>query len=180
MGTNRTRIARPLRAPRFTDEILALFVELEHAPPNSDTFEAKSKRLAQLLGLGEEHFLSGCHVNDKTKESPHPPGYIAREEWNKVRAVRLCLLDAVKARQPTTLTDSELQAVFTAAGPIDVHQGEAFVAHVAQSLEGRVVHGPGDIHRAIAAAQKKYMHYPSLEKMNGQVRHSGLSKLRQG
>ena len=70
MPTNRTRISRPLRRPSFSAEVIELFCALEHLPQNSPEFKAGSKRLAYMLGLGEEWFLSGVTSTTRAK-LPH-------------------------------------------------------------------------------------------------------------
>jgi hypothetical protein len=170
MPTNRTRIVRPLRQPAFSDEALSLFLELKHLSQDSAEFKSGSKQLAKLLGLAEEHFLSGCHVNDKDKECPWPLGHCAQEDWQRCREMRIRLLQAVKERPPLRLSESELEAVYSAAAPIDVDRRDEFLRSVATALEGRAQVGPGDVHRAIVEAQRTHCKYPNLEKTNGHTK----------
>jgi hypothetical protein len=162
MPTNRTRISRPLRRPAFSEEILVLFLELEHTRD-----EHKSKKLALALSLWEEWWLSGCHVNDTSKLPPWPRGYAAHDDWVKVRATRDLLLQAVKDRPPPQLTEADSDAVMAAAKPLPAERREPFLRHVATSLRGRAEPGPGDVHRAIVQAQQKHFDPPKLDRMNG-------------
>jgi hypothetical protein len=73
--TNRTPRDRH-RKPRIDDETLALFVELEAAPPRrreSDSFKAQDKELHQRLGLWGERLCSQVSVLDR-REEHHRPG----------------------------------------------------------------------------------------------------------
>jgi hypothetical protein len=161
MPTNRTRIAHAPRRPRFSAEVLALFWELEHSPYN----DHKSKKLALALGLWDEYFLSGCHVNDKATQSCHPPNYPATEDFEHCRAIRAQLLQAIKD-QPPRLTESEVDTIYTAATPLPVERHDAFLEHVVTHLP-RVDVGPGDVHRAVTTAQRKFFDPPNLDRMNG-------------
>jgi hypothetical protein len=156
-----------------------LFVQLERLSPDSEQFKSGSKRLAAMLGLGEEFLLSGVTVNDKD-ECPWPVGHIAHGDWERCRAMRHQIFQAVKDQPPLRLTDSELDAVFTAAAPIDVNKREFFMEQVARSLEGRLQHGPGDVHRAIVQAQKQFCTYPDLTRANDRTKfsrpHDGAQK----
>ena len=127
MPTNRTRIARPPRHPKFTDEALTLFVELERLSQDSAEFKAGSKRLAFLLGLSEEFFLSGVTVNDASKEPPWPPGHIAHEDWVRCHERRELLLQVLKERPPLRLTDAELNDVLNAVTPVAVERRDDFL-----------------------------------------------------
>jgi hypothetical protein len=99
MPTNRTPLRRPSRHSRFSDETLALFVELERTSQNSKGFEDGSRQLARLLDLVSERW-TGQHVNDRSRGPSHPEGYIAREDWFRCRTVRLQLLAAVAGAKP--------------------------------------------------------------------------------
>jgi hypothetical protein len=150
MPTNRTRISRFLpRRQIISEEVVDLFVELEHLNQDSDEFRIGSKKLAAMLDLNEEHFLSGCTVNDKGDEPHHPAGYIAREDWMRCREMRNRLLAAVKDRPPLALDDSQMQTIFTAAAPIAVERRAAFLETVARNLEGHKAPGPGTVNTAI-------------------------------
>jgi hypothetical protein len=61
------------------------------------------------------------------------------------------------------LSDDELTAVFAAARPLAVHQRDAFLRQVADELRhcnGDV--GPGDVFRAIKAAQRSHFDPPQI------------------
>jgi hypothetical protein len=83
------------RRRSFSAEALALFIELERTPQHSRKFKDGSRELARLLGLTAEWWTMN-HVNDRSRAPCHPPGYIAREDWIKVRAVREALLAAAR------------------------------------------------------------------------------------
>jgi hypothetical protein len=166
MPTNRTRIQRPLRRPHFSEEVLTLFWELEHTPNDH-----KSKQLALALNLWEEWWLSGCHVNDKSKLPPWPKGYAAHDDWVKTRATRDLLLQAVKDRPPPRLTEAETDAIHAAAKPLPVERREPFLQQVATSLQARSEPGPGDVHRAIVDAQRRNFNPPNLDRMNGTTKY---------
>jgi hypothetical protein len=92
--------ARTAKARRrqFSDEALALFVELEAVPMrrrDAPEWQAASHRLAEMLGLVDEWFCSGCDVLDCSARPCHPPGYTSYDDWFKVRAVRELLLEAI-------------------------------------------------------------------------------------
>ena len=63
---------------------------------------------------------------------------------------------------PIKLTDSELDAVMTAARPIAVERRDAFLADVAQALSAHAVLGPGLVGRTCAELQKRYFDAPDL------------------
>jgi hypothetical protein len=92
MPSNRTTIQRPQRA-QISAEALALFLELEHLPQDSERFKDGSRRLARLLGLTRE-FWGGNFVNDKSSRPCWPPSLVAHDNWFRVRAVRNALLAA--------------------------------------------------------------------------------------
>jgi hypothetical protein len=87
--------SRP-RKPQFTNEVLQLFVELEHTPrclgdSETEEFKTKAKRLAGLLGLSTE-WWAGCDVNDADNLRPHKP-LAAHDYWLTVKRVRAQLLE---------------------------------------------------------------------------------------
>jgi hypothetical protein len=63
---------------------------------------------------------------------------------------------------PIKLTDDELEAVLRAARPLAVRDRDPFLVEVAAALQSRAEHGPGDVHRAIVAAQRKFFDPPTL------------------
>jgi hypothetical protein len=101
MSTNRRPRSWPLKT-QITPEALALFLALEQTPKNSEKFRDGSRELARMLGLIDE-WWSGNHVNDRSREPCHPPGYISREDWFRCRQVRQELLAASRQR-PTRLS----------------------------------------------------------------------------
>jgi hypothetical protein len=166
-GTLRRKISRPLRRPAFNEEILRSFVELEHMDQASPEFDSGSRRLADALDLGDEYFLSGVSVNCKSEESCWPDNHPATEDFERVRAVRLALLEAIAARSPPQLTEPEAAAVRQAAIPVPDEHREAFFHDVASALQGRSQPGPGDVDRAVRDAQRKHFSPPDLTRMNG-------------
>jgi hypothetical protein len=105
-GTKRTRVSR-LRSPPFDAETLALFVDLEAAPPRrgeSDGFKAQDKELHQRLGLWGERLCSQVSVLDR-REEHHRPGSPQAADFKRVRRVRLALLEAAKEGGLPTSTD---------------------------------------------------------------------------
>ena len=81
------------RRPRFSGEVLSLFLELERMPQRGQAFEDGSHRLARALGLVDQ-WWAGNHVNDCGPGPCHPSGYIAQAGWYEVRRVRKALLAA--------------------------------------------------------------------------------------
>ena len=72
---------------------------------------------------------------------------------------------------PIRLSNSELDAVMTAAKPIPVDRRNAFLQDVAALLRGREV-GPGTVHRAIEQAQRA--HFDPLDTgMGSRSRRAG-------
>jgi hypothetical protein len=85
------------RRPVFTDELLDLFSELEVWPlrrRHGTEWNAKSKRLAGLLGLSSEWWTCQ-HVND-TEPPCGPPDGAARTNWVTCREMRQRLLEAAQ------------------------------------------------------------------------------------
>jgi hypothetical protein len=72
--------------------VLELFLELERIPRGNPQFNDKSRRLARLLNLTAE-WWSMCHVNDRSEKPCWPPGYIACQDWQTCRRMRLALLE---------------------------------------------------------------------------------------
>jgi hypothetical protein len=65
-------------------------------------------------------------------------------------------------QKPLALSDSELEAIMTAARPIAPDRRDAFVQEVANLLALCVEVGPGTVHRAIAMAQRAHFSPPDL------------------
>jgi hypothetical protein len=96
MPTNRKPTRRGRRPPRYTAETLALFAELEAAPPrrlSRQDFKDKECQLARLLGLPPP-WLSGSSVLDRERAPCRPEGMCAREDWFRCRDMRQKLLEA--------------------------------------------------------------------------------------
>ena len=76
MPTKRKPRSRTWRQARITPEALALFIELECLPQDSEAFKEGSRRLARMLGLISEWWTCN-HVHDRSRKPCHPVGYIA-------------------------------------------------------------------------------------------------------
>jgi hypothetical protein len=64
---------------------------------------------------------------------------------------------------PLALSDAELDAIMTACLPIPVERRDAFVHAVAEALaNGGETVGPGSVHRAIVATQRRLFDPPDL------------------
>ena len=74
------------------------------------------------------------------------------------------------------LSDTELDAVFAAAQPIAIDRRDAFLKAVAHALQGCAEPGPGDIHRAIVAAQRAHCDYPDLSRTLDSSKYSRMAK----
>jgi len=64
---------------------------------------------------------------------------------------------------PLRLSDSELNAVMTAARPLEPHVRDAFLQHVAEALSTCAEVGPGTVNRVCREAQKKFFDPPALD-----------------
>jgi hypothetical protein len=64
-------------------------------------------------------------------------------------------------RRPITLSDDELSAVLAAARPIPPDRRDGFLRELALALQHGQL-GPGALHRAIVAVQRKYFDPPDL------------------
>ena len=98
-GPKRTPLDRPRRAV-IDGETLKQFKKLNAVPKRrreGQAFDDRAYELALRLGLGDEHFCSRCSVLDRERSPCWPEGYLARDAWYRVRAVRLQLLEAVAA-----------------------------------------------------------------------------------
>jgi hypothetical protein len=63
---------------------------------------------------------------------------------------------------PIHLTDDELEAVITAARPLDPWRRDAFLQEVASSLASCSEIGPGIVHRIVAQVQRAHFAPPDL------------------
>jgi hypothetical protein len=86
----RERIAKA-RRPFFSTEAVELFAELERTPGGHLPYTDDSHRLAGMLGLVSEWWMS-CHVNDRSSRSGYPSGHLTDSAFWKVREVRKALL----------------------------------------------------------------------------------------
>jgi len=64
--------------------------------------------------------------------------------------------------QPISLTDSELEAIMTAAKPLQVHQRDGFLRDIAEELVKLPVIGNGARHRIITTVQRRHFNVPDL------------------
>jgi hypothetical protein len=92
MPSNRTPTRPPPRR-QISAEALALFLELEALPQDSERFKTGSRKLAAMLDLKRE-WWGRQHVNDRSPRPRHPPHLVAHHDWHRVRTVRLTLLAA--------------------------------------------------------------------------------------
>jgi hypothetical protein len=67
---------------------------------------------------------------------------------------------------PIRLSDSELEAVLTAARPLAVEHRDAFLQQVASSLQSCRELGPGAVYRAILEAQRAHFDPPDFSHGN--------------
>jgi len=68
---------------------------------------------------------------------------------------------------PVRLSDDELDAVMTAARPLDPHQRDGFLEEVASALATCGVIGPGVVHRICSEIQRRYFDAPELDGRGG-------------
>jgi hypothetical protein len=68
---------------------------------------------------------------------------------------------------PVRLTDSELDAVLSAARPIAVELRDAFLHAVARALSGRKEIGPGVVHQVCRELQRQFWDPPDLSRAAG-------------
>jgi hypothetical protein len=88
---------RPPERAVVRPEALSLFVTLERMDRRSEAFEQGTYELARVLGLVPE-WWTGNHVNDRSEEPCHQPGYVSHEDWHRCREVRNALQAALDAR----------------------------------------------------------------------------------
>jgi hypothetical protein len=65
--------------------------------------------------------------------------------------------------KPISLSDSQLSMILSAAAPLPRADRDGYLELVAQQLRERSMIGDGDVHRAIAIAQKAFFVPPTLE-----------------
>ena len=116
MPTNRSPIARTWRPGRFSAEVLDLFTRLEATPvrerwKSGSQWVDDSKRLAVLLDLSTEWWAMQ-NVHDRDRGSDYEPGSLGHQAWQRCRAMRKQLLEAVRERESvahsaTTLTSGD-------------------------------------------------------------------------
>jgi hypothetical protein len=63
---------------------------------------------------------------------------------------------------PLRLSDSELDAIFAAARPLDVRDRDGFLQAVAVALQGAGEIGPGTVYRVASETQRKFFDPPEL------------------
>jgi hypothetical protein len=68
---------------------------------------------------------------------------------------------------PVRLTDSELQAVFDAARPLQLCDRDAFLRDIATALAALPVLGDGAVHRVVREVQRRYFDAPDLRVAGG-------------
>lgn len=62
--------------------------------------------------------------------------------------------------KPLRLSDSELDAVMSAARPLDIGVRDAFLQSVADALAGCAEIGPGVVYRVVAETERKFFDPP--------------------
>jgi hypothetical protein len=72
--------------------------------------------------------------------------------------------------KPLHLSDSELEAVMTAARPLRVDVRDAFLQAVASSLANCTEVGPGVLYRIVAETQRQFFDPPDLSRGAGFAR----------
>jgi hypothetical protein len=98
-GTKRAPINRR-RLPHVAPAAVALFVELEQVPKrrrSAQTFKDGERELHRMLGLVDSWRLCCNSVLDRSRSPCHPPGYLAHDDFFRVRAIREALLQAAAA-----------------------------------------------------------------------------------
>ena len=69
--------------------------------------------------------------------------------------------------KPLALSDSELDAVMSAAAPLSVEMRDPFLRAVAHALRGVPV-GDGSVHRICCELQRQFFDPPDLSRANDQ------------
>jgi hypothetical protein len=68
---------------------------------------------------------------------------------------------------PVRLSDSELDAVMTAARPLPVERRDAFLQQIASTLSNCGELGPGVVYRVIAQVQREHFDPPDTNESGG-------------
>jgi hypothetical protein len=61
--------------------------------------------------------------------------------------------------RPISLSDAEMDAVYAACAPLEPDRRGGFLQALAAELQGKLI-GPGTVHRAIVATQRRYYDPP--------------------
>jgi hypothetical protein len=69
--------------------------------------------------------------------------------------------------KPIPLSDAQFAAVMAAAAPLPRQDVEGYLGLVAEQLRARPMIGDGDVHRAIAVAQRAFFVPPALDTRHG-------------
>src|SRR5262249_7953662 len=117
-------------------------------PSSSRQFSTVKSRLTQLL-LNS----AGRNVERPCPASPATGPSAEKSAWTS------CSLPMLDRRAPLVLSDSELDAVFAAARPLDVDRRDAFLQAVAAALAGKVI-GPGTVYQAVRECQLRFFDAP--------------------
>ena len=73
---------------------------------------------------------------------------------------------------PIPLSDAQFTRVLSAAAPLPKADVPGYLERVAEQLRGRAIIGDGDVHRAVANAQKAFFVPPALDTVQGISKYS--------
>jgi hypothetical protein len=73
---------------------------------------------------------------------------------------------------PIPLSDAQFTRVLSAAAPLPKADVPGYLERVAEQLRGRAIIGDGDVHRAVAIAQKAFFVPPALDTVQGISKYS--------
>jgi hypothetical protein len=77
--------------------------------------------------------------------------------------------------RPIPLSDAQFGAVMAAAAPLPRQDVEAYLELVAEQLRARSIIGDGDVHRAVALAQRAFFVPPALDTRLGVSKYNRRS-----
>jgi hypothetical protein len=77
--------------------------------------------------------------------------------------------------KPIPLSDAQFAAVMAAAAPLSRQDVEGYLELVADQLRARPMIGDGDVHRAVAVAQRAFFTPPALDTRQGVSKYNRRS-----